>query len=87
MGRSKVLSIVSCFSFLLHFYLVQKYVPGQGRQSGVFCTFGPLHVAPPFNGIGLLQFRVRFWPIGDRPGHRHSVHWLHALQPPFTEIK
>lgn len=60
-------------------------LPGQVKQSDVFWMFGPLHVAPPFNGDGLLQLRVRFWPNGgDRPAHRHSVHWLQALQPPFT---
>lgn len=64
--------------------LENKCLPGQGTQSGVFWTFGPPHGAPPFNGVGLLQLLVRFWPTGDRPGHLHSVHWLHELQPPST---
>lgn len=59
-------------------------LPGHVWQSGVFCTFGPLHAAPPFNGIGFEQLRTRFWPTGARPGHRHSVHWVHELHPPFT---
>lgn len=59
-------------------------LPGHVWQSGVFCTFGPLHAAPPFNAIGFEQLRTRFWPTGARPGQRHSVHWLHELHPPFT---
>lgn len=63
-------------------------LPGQVKQSDVFWVLCPLHMAPPFNGEGLLQLRVRFWPNGgERPAHLHSVHWLHALQPPFTANK
>lgn len=74
-------------TFSITFCCCCQNLPGHGWQSGVFWTFGPPQVAPPFNGIGLLQLRVRFCPIGDLPGQRHSVHCDHALQPPFTAKK
>lgn len=62
-------------------------LPGHGRQSDVFCIFGPPQGEPPCNGVGLLQVRVLLCPCGGLLGHRHSLQGPHELHPPSTVIK
>lgn len=59
-------------------------LPVHCTQSGVLRIAGPEQDIPPFDGEGLMQLRVCFWPTGDRPGQRHSVQALQAPQPPLT---
>lgn len=62
----------------------KDYKPGHGRQSDVFCIFGPPQGDPAWTGVGLLHVLNRFCPWAERPGHLQSIHGPQVLQPPST---
>ncbi len=60
-------------------------------QAGVLqawlSTGEPEQFAPPFEGAGLVQVRVRVCvPLCPQAVTEHALHELQALQPPFTIV-